>query len=113
MNSELKLLPDTISKVGDYGAATCSQTIFQLLEQQGCEHFKAFSSRGFEFPSSEDMLAPSKTAELIAKIVLRNFWVKSGREYARKKVVERLTKVISLTLLSQFQLFLRISHSEV
>jgi hypothetical protein len=27
--------------------------------------------------------------------------------------VERLTKVISLTLLSQFQLFLRISHSEV
>jgi predicted nuclease with TOPRIM domain len=27
MNSELKLLPDTISKVGDYGTTTCSQTI--------------------------------------------------------------------------------------
>jgi hypothetical protein len=40
MNNELKLLPDTMSKVGDYGVATCSGAIFQLLERQGCEHFK-------------------------------------------------------------------------
>jgi hypothetical protein len=33
LNSELKLLLDTMSKVGDYGAATCSQTILHLLEQ--------------------------------------------------------------------------------
>jgi hypothetical protein len=92
MNSELKLLPYTISKVGDYGAATCSQTIFHLLEQQGCEHFKTFSSRGFEFPSSEDMPTTSKTVDLITKIVLRNFWIKSGREHARKKAIDRLTR---------------------
>jgi hypothetical protein len=93
MNSELKLLPDTISKVGDYGAATCSQTIFHLLEQQGCEHFKTFGARGFEFPSFEDMPAPSKIVDLIRKIVLCNFWVKSDREYAWKKAVDCLTKV--------------------
>jgi hypothetical protein len=97
-NSKLKLLPDTISKDGDYGAATCSETILQLLEQQGCEHFKAFGTRGFKFPSLDEMPAPSKTAELITKIILRNFWVKTGREHARKKAVERLTKVRLLTL---------------
>jgi chaperonin cofactor prefoldin len=100
MNSELKLLPDTISKAGDYGVATCSQTIFQLLEKQGCEHFKAFDARGFEFPPPDDMPAPSKTAKLITKIVLRNFLVKSDREHARKKALERLTKVTSLILVS-------------
>jgi hypothetical protein len=55
MTSKLKLLPDTISKVGDYGVTTCSQTILQLLEQKGCEHFKAFGARGFEFPSPDEM----------------------------------------------------------
>jgi hypothetical protein len=51
LHSDLKLLPDTTSKVGDYGAAMCSQTLLHLLEQQGCKHFKAFGSPNFEFPS--------------------------------------------------------------
>jgi hypothetical protein len=93
LHSELKLLPDTMSKVGDYWAATCSQTLMHLLEQQGCEHFKAFGSRNFEFPSSEDVSAPSKTVDQITKIILRNFWAKSGQEHARKKAVNRLDKV--------------------
>jgi hypothetical protein len=99
LNSELKILSDTMSKVGDYGVATCSQTILHLLEQQGCENFKTFGSRHFEFPSSEDMPAMSKTVDLIMKIILYNFWAKSGREYARKKVVDRLTKVGSVVSL--------------
>jgi hypothetical protein len=73
LNNELKLLLDTMSEVGDYGAVTCSQTILYLLEQQGCEHFKTFRSRNFEFPSSEDMPAASKTVDLITKIILHNF----------------------------------------
>jgi hypothetical protein len=77
LHSELKLLPNTMSKVGDYGAATCSQTLLHLLEQQGCEHFKAFGSLNFEFPSSEDVPAPSKIADQITKIILCNFWAKS------------------------------------
>jgi hypothetical protein len=99
LNNELNLLPDIISKVRDYGVATCSQTMPHLLEQQGCEHFKTFGSRAFEFPSSEDMPAVSKTVDSITKIILRNFWAKSGREHARKKVVDRLTKVRSLAFL--------------
>jgi hypothetical protein len=59
MNNELKLLPDTMFKVGDYGAAMCAEATFHLLKRQGCEHFKTFGARGFEFPSSEDMPAPS------------------------------------------------------
>jgi hypothetical protein len=78
MNNELMLLPDMISKVGDYGAAMCSQMILHLLEEQGCEHFKTFGSRNFEFPSSEDMPTVSKTVDLITKIILHNFWAKSG-----------------------------------
>jgi hypothetical protein len=49
-----------MSKVGDYGAATYSEMLLHLLEQQGCEHFKAFRSRSFEFPSSEDVPARAK-----------------------------------------------------
>jgi hypothetical protein len=93
LHSELKLLPDTMIKVGDYGAATCSEMLLHLLEQQGCEHFKAFGSRNFEFTSSEDVPAPSKTIDLITKIILCNFCARSGREHSRKKVVDQLAKV--------------------
>jgi hypothetical protein len=93
LHSELKLLPDTMSKIGDYGAATCSEMLLYLLERQGCDHFKAFGSRGFVFPSPDEVPAPSKTVELINKIILRNFWAKSGRAHARKKAVDRLAKV--------------------
>jgi hypothetical protein len=93
LHSELKLLPDTMSKIGDYGAATCSEMLLHLLERQGCNHFKAFGSRSFEFPSPDETPAPSKMVELINKIVLRNFWAKSGRAHARKKAVDRLAKV--------------------
>jgi DNA gyrase/topoisomerase IV subunit A len=51
LHSELKLLPDTMSMIGDYGAATCSEMLLYLLEQQSCDHFRAFGSRGFVFPS--------------------------------------------------------------
>jgi hypothetical protein len=102
LHSELKLLPDTMSKIGDYGAATCSEMLLNLLERQGCDHFKAFGSRGFAFPSPDDVPAPSKTVELINKIILRNFWAKSGRAHARKKAVDRLAKVGLFGLLDHF-----------
>jgi hypothetical protein len=76
LHSELKLLPDTMSKIGDYGAATCSEMLLYLLERQGYDHFKAFGSRSFTFPSPDEVPAPSKTVELINKIILRNFWAK-------------------------------------
>jgi hypothetical protein len=104
-HSKLKLLPDTMSKVGDYGVATCSEMLLHLLEQQGCKHFKAFGSKSFEFPSSEDVPAPSKTVDLITKIIPRNFWAKSGQEHSRKKAVDRLARVRTFDLL-QVLLFL-------
>jgi hypothetical protein len=73
MNSELKLLPDTMSNIGDYGVVTSSEAIFHLLEERGCEHFKAFGTHGFEFPSSDTLPAASKIVDTITKIVLRNF----------------------------------------
>jgi uncharacterized phage infection (PIP) family protein YhgE len=99
LHSELKLLPDTMSKIGDYGAATCSKMLLHLLEQQGCDHFRDFRSRGFEFPSLDDVSAPSKIVELINKIILRNFWAKSGRAHSRKKAVDWLAKVRPFGLL--------------
>jgi hypothetical protein len=76
MNNELKLLPDTMSKIGDYGMAMISEAIFHLLDAHSCEHFKAFKTRKFEFPSSEEFPSPSKTVDTITKIVLRKFWAK-------------------------------------
>jgi hypothetical protein len=105
LHSELKLLPDTMSKIGDYGAATCSEMLINLLERQGCDHFKAFGNRGFAFPSPDDVPAPRKMVDLINKIILRNFWAKSGRAHARKKVVDRLAKVGPFGLL-RLRLFL-------
>jgi hypothetical protein len=55
LHSELKLLSDTMSKIGDYGAATCSEMLLYLLEQHGCDNFRAFGSRGFVFPSPDDV----------------------------------------------------------
>jgi hypothetical protein len=99
LHSELILLPDTMSKVGDYGVATYCEMLLHLLEQQGCDHFKAFGSRSFEFPTPEDVPAPRKTIDLINKIILRNFWAKRGRAHSRKKAVDRLTRVRPFDLL--------------
>jgi hypothetical protein len=99
LHSELKLLPDTMRKIGDYGAATYSEMLLYLLEQQGYDHFRAFGSRGFVFPSPDDVPAPSKTVKLINKIILHNFWAKSGRAHSRKKAVDRLAKVRPFGLL--------------
>jgi hypothetical protein len=96
MNDEPKVLPDTMSKVGDYGAATSTKAIIQLLETHSCDHFKAFGTRGFEFPSSVEMPAPSKIVDAITKIILRKFWAESSREHVRKKAADRLTKVLTL-----------------
>jgi hypothetical protein len=73
LHSELKLLPDTMSNIGDYGAATCSEMLLYLLERQGCDHFKAFGSRGFVFPSPDEVpsFAPMLNAFFLL-IVL--FW---------------------------------------
>jgi hypothetical protein len=60
MNTELKLLPETMSNVEDYGATIRFEAILHLLEERGCDHFKAFGTHGFEFPSSEDLPAPGK-----------------------------------------------------
>jgi hypothetical protein len=99
LHSELKLLPNTMSKIGDYGEATCSEMLLYLLEQQGCDHFRAFGSRGFVFPSPDDVPTPSKKVELINKIILHNFWAKSGRAHSRKNAVDRLAKVSLFGLL--------------
>jgi hypothetical protein len=105
LHNELKLLPDTMSNIGDYGAATCSVMLLHLLEQQGCDQFKAFGRRSFEFPTPEDVPAPSKTIDLINKIILHNFWAKSGRAHSQKKVVDRLDRVRHFNLL-QLQSYL-------
>jgi hypothetical protein len=99
LHSKLKLLPDTMSRVGDYGAATCSEMLLHLLEQQGCDHFKAFETRSFEFPTPKDVPSPRKIVYLINKVILRNFWAKSGRANSRKKVVDRLARVRPSNLL--------------
>jgi hypothetical protein len=96
MNDELKVLLDTMSKVGDYGAITSSEAIFQLLEVCGCDHFKVFGTRGFEFPSLGEMPATNKTVDTITKIILRKFCSESDREHTRKKAAGRLAKVLSL-----------------
>jgi hypothetical protein len=95
MNNELKFLPDTMSKISDYGAVMSTEAIFHLLEARSCEHFKAFGTRVFEFPSSEELPAPSKIVDTITKIMLRNFWAKSCHEHARKKATDRLAKVLT------------------
>jgi hypothetical protein len=69
-----------------------------VLEARGCDHFKAFGTRGFDFPSFEEMSAPSKTVDTFTKIVLRKFWAESGREHAWKKAADRLAKVFPFNL---------------
>jgi hypothetical protein len=42
---------------------------------------------------------PSKIVDLITKIILHNFWAKSGRAHSRKKAVDRLARVRPFDLL--------------
>jgi hypothetical protein len=86
LHRELKLLPDTMSKIGDYGAATCLEMLLHLLERQGCDHFKAFGSGGFVFPSPDEVPAPSKIVELINKIILATFGLKVDERTLEKRL---------------------------
>jgi hypothetical protein len=113
LHSKLKILPDTMRKVRDYGAATFFEMLLHLLEQQGCKHFKAFGSRNFEFPSSEDVPASSNIVDLTTKIILRNFWAKRGREQSREKVVDRLVKVRPFDLFQRLLFLLSDLYSNV
>jgi hypothetical protein len=64
MNNELKLLPDTMTKVGDYRVAMCSKAIFHLLERQGCEHFKNFWRSRCWVPFFEGHASPKQNYRL-------------------------------------------------
>jgi hypothetical protein len=110
MNTESKLLPDTMSKIGDYGAAISIEAILHLLEELNCDNSKIFGTRRFEFPLSEDLPAPRKMVESITKIALRNFWAKSGQEHARKKAADRLAKVCTISLFITVGYFRWIIH---
>jgi hypothetical protein len=59
--------------------------LLYLLERQDCDHFKAFGSRGFVFPSPDEVPAPIKTVELINKIILRNFGLKVDERTLERK----------------------------
>jgi hypothetical protein len=57
--------------------------------------------------------APSQTVNQITKIILHNFWAKSGREHACKKAVDRLVKVGPFDLLLRLTLLLCDFYSNV
>lgn len=100
LEDELKFLPGILSKVGDYGAATSVETLLHLMECEGCDHFKKLGSRSYEFLTHSDIPSPSQNVGVVSKIFFKEYWMKSGREGARKKAVDRLAQVFSILILA-------------
>jgi hypothetical protein len=70
MNCELKLFPDTMSKVGDYRAATCSKTIFHLLEERAVNILRLLVL----MDSSSLLQTPCQPQAKLSMLLLRLFF---------------------------------------
>ncbi|CAL5026711.1 unnamed protein product [Urochloa decumbens] len=93
LDTEFKMLPGIMDRVGDYAASVCTDALLRLLSDCGCEHLKKLGGRGFVFPSAEGLPAATNVCEAVKKIFLSRFWVAHGREAARKTAHDRLTRV--------------------
>lgn len=82
-----------MSKVGDYGAVVSTRSLLQMLEYEGCEHFKRLGSHGYKFPTYSDIPTPSRNVDAMSKLFVKEFWIKSGHEGAHKTTADHLAKV--------------------
>ncbi|CAN6327580.1 unnamed protein product [Urochloa humidicola] len=92
LDTEFRMLPETLSRAGDYGASVSSGSLLQMLECLGCEHFMRLGTQNYNFPTAEQLANESATCTKVKNLFLRKFWVRTGRAIAKGQAAERLGK---------------------
>jgi len=90
-------LPAFVGGAVDYGAMSCGNNLYRLLEKAGCKHIPGvLEAKRFESP--EELGNPSETPKGV-KNFIKYFWQKFGRSNARLLAETRLAAVSVSSLL--------------
>lgn len=77
----------------DNAAVLTCESLFALLDHEGCKVYKRLGSKEFVYPAFEDLKSDIEKIQAVNKAFIRRFWKVSGREAVRTISVARLAEV--------------------
>lgn len=96
---EFSDLRGVIYSAFDNVAVLTCESLFALLEYEGCEVYKKLSSKEFIYPSFAELKSDIEKIQVVKKSFIRRFWKLSGRQAVRAISVVRLAEVSTIFLL--------------
>uniref|UniRef100_A0A0A9I2B7 Uncharacterized protein n=1 Tax=Arundo donax TaxID=35708 RepID=A0A0A9I2B7_ARUDO len=88
------MLPDIISKVGDFGASTAVESIPKMLEKKGFTDFNELGKKSYTYPTQDELGDNSQVVEVVKRRFYQDFWIPFGCDIAKKAVADCLAKLI-------------------
>uniref|UniRef100_A0A0A9A2R4 Uncharacterized protein n=1 Tax=Arundo donax TaxID=35708 RepID=A0A0A9A2R4_ARUDO len=69
------MLPDIISKVGDFGALMAIESILKMLEKKGFTDFKELGKKSYTYPNRDELRGNSQAVDIVKHRFYQDFWV--------------------------------------
>lgn len=93
MSGEIGALSEFVHRATDFAALSSANNLLSSLYDLGCQHFQCFLKKSFEFKAPDPNKEGIREIKVGAKRFIRDFWVKFGREDARRLVDARTAEV--------------------
>jgi hypothetical protein len=108
MLSEFEALPEVLSNASDFAASFSVESLLKLLENCDCIDFEKFKNALQKFPDagSTSLIRSHKDVRAVEIKFMKEFWVASGKEFAKKITREKLEEVTISLNSKPFSLFL-------
>jgi DNA repair exonuclease SbcCD ATPase subunit len=95
MQTEFRALPDVISGASDFAAVFSIESILKLLHDFDCVDLVKFHGALSRFPDagSTASIRPNEDVRAVKMKFAREFWIASGKEFAKKIACDKLEEV--------------------
>jgi hypothetical protein len=94
MLTEFEALPDVISGASDFAAIFGIESLLKFLRTHDCADLEKFRVEALNFPhaASTSLIRESKDVQVIKRKFAKDFWVSSGKEFAKKLLAKSSTR---------------------
>ncbi|KAK8451025.1 hypothetical protein SEVIR_6G100678v4 [Setaria viridis] len=94
MREEFEVLPEVMASLNEYSVSFCFDSIFQLLEKEGCEHFLTFTCDDYAVPTAMELVAVgvSKNVNIAKLRMFKRLWLASCEEHVKQLARDRLAE---------------------
>lgn len=89
-------MKDVVYSAFDNSTVLTCESLFVLLEREGCDVYKSFGSKGFAYPSFVELEQDIEKIQAIKKVFIWRFWKVSRWEAMRAISTARLAMVCIL-----------------